>query len=211
MWNTSEGVRVLQGDEWELFRTGVDVLWDDIEEGFRGLPVESGIDVFDAMQPSQQLAVLADIADALNDQDIEPPSLTAVNESAIAAVFDAIRGYLSCEIEMDPDVSQMWRRLLLAAFLTTKYDKSEPIPNETCADLDEWTILLECMEQEILWDNDFEADAHADLDPTTAARVKADLGIDPDYFSAIPPDPRESELDAIRARLRRRTGRRSNI
>lgn len=55
----------------------------------------------------------------------------------------------------------------------------------------------------LLWDRDFEAEPKfGDADPTMAQQARNKLGIEEGYFLAVPPDPSDEELNAIRLRLR---------
>src|SRR5438105_4382457 len=85
MWRMNSGDRVLSEAEWNLFRVGLEMLWDYIEDDSdedAGLS-ETGIRVFDVLQPEQKLALLADVGQALRDPAIPAPDLTAANEGAI--------------------------------------------------------------------------------------------------------------------------------
>jgi hypothetical protein len=44
-----------------------------------------------------------------------------------------------------------------------------------------------------LWDADWALLEHLDADPANSQRVKRRLGIDDDYFVAIPPEPNDAE------------------
>jgi hypothetical protein len=69
MWRMHDGDRVLTEAEWALFRVGLEMLWDDIEAG----QSETGIRVFDDLQPEQKLALLSDVGQALRDPAILTP------------------------------------------------------------------------------------------------------------------------------------------
>jgi len=88
MWWTSQGERVLNGPEWELFREGLSCLWDDVEmseeEDESGT---TGIAVFDEIPKVERLALLASVAKGLTDEDKPCPDLTAVTEGTVAAIF----------------------------------------------------------------------------------------------------------------------------
>jgi hypothetical protein len=105
VWCSCEGERVLQGAEWELFRVGLDEVWDYVEDSFDDddcFPF--GIAAFDDLQPGQKLAVLAQVGQALHDKAVPPPPLTAHAEATIAAVYVHIRQSVELEID-EQDVS----------------------------------------------------------------------------------------------------------
>ncbi len=101
MWWTSQGERVLNGAEWDLFREGLSCLWDDIEmsEEEDG-PGTTGLSVFDVLAKAERLALLASVARGLTDEDEPCPDLTALTEGTIAAIF-AHTLYL-IEVEIEP-------------------------------------------------------------------------------------------------------------
>ena len=41
----------------------------------------------------------------------------------------------------------------------------EDLPTEDCQDKGEWHLLIACLEDGVLWDNDFESDTTLDADP----------------------------------------------
>ena len=53
----------------------------------------------------------------------------------------------------------------------------------------------------MLWDADYEMQSMLDTSPDVSERVKQDLGINDDYFTAVPPDPPDEQvrlyLDAL--------------
>jgi hypothetical protein len=62
-----------------------------------------------------------------------------------------------------------------------------------CTDLDDWALLIECLEDSILWEADWDMpELFLDVEPRVGRARKKRLGIDPDYFTALTPDPRGS-------------------
>jgi hypothetical protein len=245
MWWTPEGERVLTGAEWALFREGLDYCWMWVEETIdHDDDWEFGVQAFDVLQPTQRLAVLANVGIALTDKTVPYPDLTTHDEAAIAAIFRTVLGQIGLEIDCGSD--KRWkdptrmRRLALAAWrelmeyeeaeaqkLTSKPREAGTIPTppaddreaeddedrwkapaEDCRDLAEWESLLDCLACRILWDDDFNmAEYLMDGDPWESRRLMELMGIDGDYFTAIAPDPTNTELKAIRKQLRKLTGR----
>lgn len=75
---------------------------------------------------------------------------------------------------------------------------SEEWPTRGCTDIHAWDILIECLADCILWDRDYEmAEAFLDDDPEHATAKKNMLGIHPDYFTGLAPDPRDEELGTV--------------
>src|ERR1700740_3381225 len=141
MWRMSTGNRVLTEAEWSLFRVGLDMLWDYIEDDRNedaGLST-TGVHVFDVLQPEQKLALLADVAQALRDPAVAMPPHTAANEGAIAAVFSVIRQALEVEIALSSEkeaASTEVRALLLAA-AADEEEQPEDLPDLAADDPEE--------------------------------------------------------------------------
>jgi hypothetical protein len=205
-----DGDRVLTEAEWALFRAGLDALWDFIEEDDdpAGLS-ETGVRVFDVLQPEQKIALLADVAQALLDPTISPPEHTAANEGAIAAVFAIVRMALDTELfEATEGDSPTTMRQLLRAAAAESEDEEIELPTVTEADRDEWEWVLESIEGRIFWDADYEmADEFLDLPPQQAHELHSEMAIDSEYYTAIPREPDRAGLIAARQTLARLLGR----
>lgn len=216
MWNTQNGVRTLHGAEAALFREGLWSLWDDVELDFEDPDLDrsgTGVELFDKLQPSQMLAMLADVGEALLTSTQPAPDLTAVNEACVGAVFEQIRANLHWEIDDTRGIVDSGgdafstRRLVLAAM--KEVDAGPLPPGEVelaieSSDLGRWDIALLVVSDAVLWDRDFEdADSFVDRPPLESAARKHMMSIEDDYYLAVAPDPRESELPAIRERLRK--------
>jgi hypothetical protein len=89
MWSTPLGERVLGGAEWELFRGGLSMVRDLVEEAKSSDDPEIGsvgVEAFDLLQPNQKLALLTLVGKALKDEGEPMPELTAHTEATVAAV-----------------------------------------------------------------------------------------------------------------------------
>jgi hypothetical protein len=210
VWRTPDGDRVLTAGEWALARAGLGLAWDAVELAREaGAGDATGVRVFDALQPAQQVALLALVGAALSDPQAPAPPLTAATEGTLGAVFDLLRAWLEMELagaagEGDPTHV---RRLLLAA-VADAGGRDGTVPEPTDATPGEWELLLEEVEARLFWDADWEmGDVFLDLPPEAA---QADLvlhGIDPEYFTAVPDDPDAAGLAAARRTLAELTGR----
>ena len=70
-------------------------------------------------------------------------------------------------------------------------------------DLDEWEVLIGSLAGEVLWDEDWkDSESLMDADPRAGRAVKELLGIDEDYYIAVPPDPTEEEMKGVWVTLR---------
>jgi hypothetical protein len=205
MWRTPTGDRALDPAEWAVFREGLVLLWDLIQDEWdvtNGLS-RTGIAAFDDFQPGQKLSLLAETGRALSDPTVPTPFHTAANEAAIAAVFASVETYLELELD-DATAPTYLRRLILEAIGET----DEPLPAATSTDPEAWRPLLETLMFRVLWDVDFtQGDDFLDLPPDVARRHLAQFGVDPDYYTFIPPDPDEAGLIPVRQALARLAGR----
>jgi hypothetical protein len=215
MWWTSEGERVLLGAEWELFREGLAGIRDHIGDSARGEEsFDYGIAAFDNLQPGQQLALLAQVGQALRDEAVPMPELTAHTEGTVAAVFEYIRQAIGTEISLQQDLrgsshATFWRQLVLAACRQVEEGCEESLPEPSCDDLDEWGFLIDVLADWILWDSDFDMeDCFLDGNPAEGQQKMKELGIARDYYIQVAPDPSEEELNGIRETLREITRRR---
>jgi hypothetical protein len=210
MWWTPEGERVLRGAEWELFREGLSRVWEFVEDEISGDDLSSwGVAVLDDLLPNQKLALLALVGEALRQKNVPCPQLTAPIEAIIAVIFDNIRASMEMEIALEGDRAEkeaqfFWRRLILHT--CSEVDEpwgEDPLPDETCDDVEEWGILIDCFAERILWDYDFAmARDFLDAYPDVARSKKEGMGIPQDYFSHVAPDPTEEQLVGIRRKLR---------
>ncbi|AGA26051.1 hypothetical protein [Singulisphaera acidiphila] len=219
MWRTEKGVRTLKVAEWELFREGIDLLWDAIEESFDFAgDFETGVAIFDRLQPNQQIAMLLLVGKALRDKSEPAPDLTAMTEGTVAAVFEHLRREVGVEIDVEDDVrregpesaddiTRLRRRILTAYRKCRDFTGFKP-PTETSRDKEPWEFMLDCFAYRILWDDDYKAGAFfLDAEPAKGRAKMEMLGIDPDYFIDIAPDPTDEELESTREQLRELTGR----
>jgi len=215
MWRTNSGNRILSPEEWACFCRGLGSLRDEIESDLccDSDDSESGVAIFDRLTPEQKLALLADVSSALRDPDVPIPPLTAINEGAVAAVLKRFWFDLCLELELSEELSPsadeeepcQHRRLLLAAF----HDKLEAdeLPAHSETDEGEWILLMESLEDRILWDRDFALpDKVLDLPPEAMEEGLQQLNIDREYFVSIPREPNETELIASRQCLARMIG-----
>lgn len=212
MWRMQDGDRILTAAEWALFRIGLSDLWDFIENDIEhddGLS-ETGIRVFDTLQPEQKIALLADVGQALCDSTIPTPTHTAANEGAIAAVFATIR--LGLEVEMaaaaDGDRKFVETRCLIRSAAAEADDRPRRLPSPTRKSQALWSELLQEIEERIFWDTDYAmGDEFLDLPPELAHQLLAQFSIDPEYFTAIPREPSKAELIHDRQTLAQLLGR----
>ncbi len=216
MWWTSQGERVLNGAEWDMFREGHSCLWDDVEvsEEEDG-PGTTRIAVLDGLPKAERLALLATVAKGLTDEDAPCPDLTAITEGTVAAILAHMLYLIEVEIDLQEEAMASWsfrrvrsrklRQMVLTAADQVGIDRS-PLRVDSGSDaLTEWSDLIDELRDRILWDDrDYLAgDVFLDLDPAVSDALQEQLGIAEDYFSAAPVEPARGGLEEIRASLRR--------
>lgn len=212
MWQTSHGVRTLEGAEAYLVREVVHYLLDQILVGVEiNEPHRSDVPIFDALQPTQQLMMLSQIAQGLLNHHVAPVPLTAINEGAIYAVFCELRSLIEIEIDFErlgeaPD--NKIRTATVDAWMQhnqwndDEQDK-DTIPSPDSMDVDHWAWFVEIIADQILWDRDFDLDELvADIHPDKADRLKAYLGIERNYYSTVAPDAQDFDIKEISNQIR---------
>ena len=208
MWRTQIGNRTLKGAEAELVRESLgfmcDMLIDEFQENIEQWEYEVG--VFDQLACGQRIVVLANVATYLLTDTEDFPSLNAINEGAVGAIYENIRGNIQFELDdlksssgsLESEQST-WRSLVLSA---CKQSGVEELPDINNLDYFEWDINLEVLEDLVLWDRDFEnGDIYFDIDPDQRSSTKNMMGIADDYFTVIAPDPTIEGVERAMKRL----------
>src|SRR5205814_8968156 len=123
---------------------------------------------------------------ALLLKSADPPDVTAVLAATVAEVYDTLRSMIECEIGSDEADTEL-RGMVLAALEDRDYwtevngalppdEEPDVPPPVTCGDFDEWEVLIEALETDILEDYDFDMeDSFMDADPARSAALKDQL------------------------------------
>lgn len=210
MWMMNTGTRVLTEPEWALYRIGLAPLSSLIEDEAQQRywleedpeccdlygdvdPVRTYIPVFDGLSANHRLTLLAETARALRDPTIAAPTLTAVNEGAIAAVFSRIEEELDQELDdargkrVKPVPTHI--RQLLRAVGEEDDERGTPLPSKHATRGRRWKDLLQEFKDRIFWDDDYLlVDLHQLLPRRARKRWSRGLMIAPDYF-VLPKEP----------------------
>ena len=202
MWRTQTGVRTLKGAEAKLIRESLDQMCDMLrEEHLQDAEQwEYDVRVFDQLACNQRIALLAEVARYLLTETDDYPSLNAINEGTVGAIYENIRVNIIIELDESnlndkPEIAEIssWRSLILAACAEAGF---EDLPDANNHDYNEWKINLDILEEQVLWDRDFEnSNFYLDLSPETGKPLKDYMRIDDDYFTAIPADPTDKEVE----------------
>lgn len=203
MWHTPAGDRVLTGPEAALLKAAATRVAELIREetSGHGEQWEYEITVFDSLGWTQRLALLDRVMTYLLTSTPKPIPLTAVNEAAVGALFEQIKVDLALEADAHPELGTTFRELVLAAYRASVSaadreadEKEEELPAVNARSHEEWEILVEVLEDRILWDRDFDMeDLFLDADPDRIAVARHITGIDPEYFSDAVPDALSDE------------------
>jgi hypothetical protein len=142
---TSCGGRTLKGAEARLFAETLLSLLDE-EDSLQSADCPLGIECYDNLDYGQRVLVLATIADSLLREEVPAVAVTAVVEGTMAALFAHLRGLVEMGID-EPAWWRDWRRLIVAA---RREAGAENVPKPTCEDLEEWTVAIQELKNEIL-------------------------------------------------------------
>jgi hypothetical protein len=199
MYHTPAGDRVLRGAERRLFVHSLAIMVDLLTDSDGDC--EFGTTVFDTLTQNQKVAILYKAARCLLCPDEPMPRLTAVLEGAVGTVYRFAEDLVMQEVE-EPDVTRpppTFRSLVLEAARETHVCDDDSRTNGDKAD---WEILLKCLADRVLWDDDFDVQDWQDANPETRLRLKQRLGIEDDYYTDVAPDPPDAQirlyLDALR-------------
>ncbi len=197
MWHTQNGDRILKGAEAKLFAEALLDLVDDTYLNPEN-DYELGIPVFDNLTYNQKISVLLTITNGLFKKSMRVIELTALNEGAIASVFEHIRNGLTLEI--DEHMKPCWRALVREASIELGL---EDVPALEYRELDEWDCCVDSLSDQILWDTDYLEGGILDSSPEVAKIIKEKARINEDYFMDVPPDPNDKETEKQLKQLQR--------
>lgn len=178
MWHTFEGVRSLRHAERELFLRCACVLRDRIAEGDDADEVVdrgTGVALFERLTDGEKMFAVAIVLLRLLD-DSEPIPSYAWMDAAVYAVLQVARTEAEAESAL-PAEARTIRRLLKRCLRVRRVARKS-----------QWGGMVEDVADRILWDRDFENEAHfLDMPPELAATGQANLGIQRDYYSTPVP------------------------
>jgi len=207
MDETSHGHRTPANAESRLIQDAVGWMVDMIYEHSSGFEpaFETGIVLYDSMPWQHQLNALDQVTTALMDRAAVVARRTAVHDATIAAIFETAK--IMVDTEIFDNESTDWRKLSRDAYrqcFRPEDDDTQGLPT-TLGDrrMDRWSFVLDLMADRHLPDRDYEmAPRFLDADPENAAPVRAVMGIDDSYFSAVVDDVSPQEATAMIDRIR---------
>ena len=149
--------------------------------------------MFDALQPTQQMAILHEVAHGLLDSETPVVQLTAVREATVYAIYCELESLVEIELDLsgqtEPDFE--FRERIIRAYeqpddQSTEWDDDPTVakapefdaPDRDCEDIRQWKRVIELLADRVLWDRDFELEeAFADHDPEKIKSIKRYMGI----------------------------------
>ena len=196
MYRASSGIRTFDGPFGQLLKQAIyevgrrlcgDLVDAEDDEQF-------GVRYYDRMSHGQKLWLLVNVGEALLYEHVPPPEFTADVESTVGMLFEVIASEVQVEMEMDDPpqfVFRTFRRLVGEASAQEKVSGEEkPIPPPDSTDKKEFALLIQCLREQILWDDDWEMDpTFSDMEPDFAAALKDSMDVPEDYFTHITRDP----------------------
>lgn len=144
-----------------------------------------GVQAFDSLTLEQQFYAWHEVGNAILRPDVPAPSLTAYREAAVESIFRTLNILL--EIDIKNNTTEI-RSLALAAYAEWYYGFA-PSLTPRSDDMEAWDIIVGNLSGLLLCDEDYEFDEVTDLPPGKSRQVYRKAGMNPDYFTAFPPDP----------------------
>lgn len=200
MWNRED----LSLAELQLFEDAAFSLIDIIREGIT-VPgdtrryekcLHTGVEPFDALESEQQLFLVNQVTGILLNVNSVVPTPAAYLDATVAAVFSWMDSLVSMEIDSEYDTRKAekhdtdQRQAVLTALLSDEEEQRNPVgrPDAECSVKETWEEVIQTLRDRVLQDEDWAlAESTLDLPPDTAGDLKQNMGIDADYFSAVPP------------------------
>jgi len=206
MWHTSENIETHTGSTSLVLAYGLRDMIEHLIECYECDDDDHhfGHRAFARLTLEQKAWTVHKVTFGLLDHETPAVPLTAFFDATVAAIFRRLEELVAEEIEMAklkreiaPDCYDV-RRAILAVhekdgmnspdFL----DGDEPLA-AACADMERWNDAIAFIEEDILWDDDYDMLTIEDMPPELATEIRTTLGIDDDYFTAIPADPKPAE------------------
>ena len=179
VWQTSLGLRSLQGTEAELYLSTMQDAIEYIEVMGDELDVRTGDRIFDSANFHQKIVILHHCLSALLKPEIEAPELTNVLEAGAYFPFAYLQMRLEEEIAEDEwsddeeDLKYAYRRSLWNAFeefvrprwesAVEEYGEREKEADfsDLSTNLDLWEEIIDALADRIFWDRDWQVSSLA--------------------------------------------------
>jgi hypothetical protein len=202
---------ILSAAQAAVFRRSVASLsefvgWQEGEDDW-----EDSDGVFARLSQGQKQAAILQVSKALLDPNVELQLVSAVMAATVDMIYQELHALLETEIsfEVETRVREMILRAMDEADHWNEVNDSlepdeEPVERlgPENVDVEEWSFLIECLEEEVLEDYDFDMEQNfVDIPPEQARLLKKQMNIGHDYFVATVEDPSPERLAEIRAEL----------
>ena len=164
-----------------------------------------GVELYDDLVWNQKLVLLIRVGRAMLNQSEPAPPRTAVLDATAVASFNFISYQIYVELKTEelgekaPDTYRQLGYRMMEQCADFLYDW----PGEPCDDDHAWHTTVHHIQQQFFVQDRyvyFPGD-YLDADPDETRKLLADEHLPPDYFTAIAPEPTESETRAAIAYL----------
>ncbi|MGN6544761.1 MAG: hypothetical protein ACTHK7_06915 [Aureliella sp.] len=162
-WHTSTGDRYLTGAEAELFRAAL----KETLEAFERETLDCTDTLLEVQTKDAKVHLFALVAKHLLEPTEEIAPLNAWTEGAVGVVFSCAANALDGELETERTTGeqpQYWRKRILVSALEKGWKSGDEAAEHSAASFAEdaqapdWHEMLEFLEEQILWDNDWASD-----------------------------------------------------
>lgn len=149
MWHTPQGVRVLRGPEAHLFKTGVLLLQEQIEDSLDSaeydLNIPTGVSTFDMLEPEEKYIAIAAVARGLLSSKAQAETTVPWHQAAIYAIYRTLKTNVQVEIGMErqTDIRQQIKNAYLqASDAVGEYDTVIDLEHDHCT---EWHARIDLL------------------------------------------------------------------
>ena len=196
-WQTPDGDRILVQEEAALVREGVALIVDQIHDNIRFGEHERlwdfDVRLFDELDASQQLETINQVSHHLLSETAKVAELSAINEAAVQAIYQAITTEVEIEIDTQHEGAAVgsafvffWRKRVAHACLDCFSDSiadgpddssarnsrrlsgalKNSSPNVRCRDVSRWREAIQALGNRVLWEREVEVvDPFAEIEP----------------------------------------------
>lgn len=215
-WQTPDGDRILVQEEAALVREGVALIVNQIHDNIRFGQNERlwdfDVRLFDQLPAAQQLETMQTVSHHLLTDTDTVAELTAINEAAVLAIYQAIVTEIEIEIDTEHESAAIgsafvffWRKRaayachemslqsitddvecsVSAAHDANTGTPNAGVPNVRCSDAAAWREAIESLASHVLWEREFEVRDEFDQIETAETSTESSLydTLDFDYRS----------------------------
>jgi hypothetical protein len=167
--------------------------------------------VLDALEDAQTAEIIFEndslARDFLASQSTAPNETPETEEGGDESVPDPFPANSELKADLKRGLSQARDELLDSVLPEMDEHAWSQTPeqenHESPCSYEDWELIVEELEDHILWDRDFETgDTYLDLHPLLSEVMKEEMRIPSDYFTAIPDDLSEGQIEPVLTKVR---------